>query len=123
MNEHEAQILRDRVMKDHDEIWLEPKIPPPHNWEDRTWSQDNGYIPDDYDGRHATRYVRADLLETSEAAHKEAVNRHGKTLQRAYKSEETIAHIIEALLNANKRRPTLTLRKIHALIGVPFHER
>jgi len=39
------------------------------------------------------------------------------------RADTTIANIIEALLNANKRRPTLTLRKIHALIGVPFHER
>jgi len=57
------QELRDK-MTDHKEIWLEPRPIPPADQEDRTWCQDNAYEPDEYDGRKATRYTRADLHDT-----------------------------------------------------------
>jgi len=47
--------------KDHDEIWLEPRPIPPADHEDRTWCSDNAFEPDEYDGRQATRYIRADI--------------------------------------------------------------
>ena len=54
------QELRDKI-KDHDEIWLEPRPIPPAHQDDRTWCQNN-----EYEGRKPTRYVRADLLEAAE---------------------------------------------------------
>ena len=49
--------------KDHDEIWLEPRPIPPADHEDRTWCSDNAFEPDEYDGRQATRYIRADICD------------------------------------------------------------
>ena len=54
------QELRDK-MKDHREIWLEPRPIPPAPQDDRTWRQNN-----EYEGRKATRYIRADLHDTIE---------------------------------------------------------
>jgi len=51
-------------MKDHDEIWLEPNHP--EHTDDRTWCQDNVFEPEDYDGKQATRYIRADICNDLE---------------------------------------------------------
>jgi len=56
------QELRDK-MTDHKEIWLEPRPIPPADQDNRTWCQDNAFELDDYDGRKATRYIRADICD------------------------------------------------------------
>ena len=55
------QELRDKI-KDHDEIWLEPRPIPPAPQDDRTWRQNNEY-EDGYYGRKPTRYIRADICD------------------------------------------------------------
>ena len=55
------QELRDKI-KDHDEIWLEPRPIPPAPQDDRTWCQNNEY-EDGYYGRKPTRYIRADICD------------------------------------------------------------
>ena len=56
------QELRDKI-KDHDEIWLEPRPIPPEDYEDRTWCLEDAYQPKHYEGRKATRYIRADICD------------------------------------------------------------
>ena len=96
------QELRDK-MKDHKEIWLEPRPIPPADHEDRTWCSDNAFEPDEYDGRQATRYIRADicnalnnqLLERQVSDTKIIIELEGKLIKAQQKCNEYFVKMLE----------------------------
>jgi len=57
------------------------------------WSNNTGHMS----MSHEHVGILGGRLAASEAAHKEAVNRHGETLQRAYKAEATIKAVSDLI--------------------------
>ena len=52
------------MIEDHKQIWLEPlSEDDDYVYGDRTWCQDDVWDSNDYNGVHATKYIRADLAE------------------------------------------------------------
>ncbi|MGN6776945.1 hypothetical protein [Rhizobium sp.] len=51
-------------MSDHPEIWLEPKCAEDNHPEGRQWCQDDVFSKCPECGEPATRYIRADIVES-----------------------------------------------------------
>ena len=106
------QELRDK-MKDHKEIWLEPRPIPPADQDNRTWCQNN-----EYEGRKPTRYVRADLLEAAEQKLRKFVwgeNNPSEYVNALDKAEATIKEVSELIAyyrDIDAENPDETIRMI-----------